>query len=325
MIQINRILVPTDFSTCAQSAVLHAAYMAESTGAEVHLLHVSEGTGNGRNLDLSALPVGHPTNPGTKAPGEEKCGIQVRRAVLTGPGVTEKILSYTREHEIDLIVMGAHGDSGANRFLICGLDYLLVGTTAEEIVRRACCPVLTVGLRRGRYPGLIKRILVAVDLSAPDIRSIGYARELAAIYKAELNLLHILEPNGSGGSAIFQPTSSGEYGEFTRTRLVEIYNQSEGPAVAVNFHVVPGKVARDLSIFAEQYDMQLIVLSSHRFASTLSDSSDDGERINQLAAYSVLTTNAGIPKPEPSDREKSGTRKTHLPFDTTLSEYVVTP
>lgn len=318
MIQFRRILVPTDFSTCAHSAILHAFYIAGLCGAEIHLLHILEGNGNGRFPDLAALHTAIISEQVTRSSGKNWRDVPVKRVIMGGPEVPQQILTYATDQKIDLIVMGAHGDSGANRFLICGLDYLLVGTTADEIVRSAACPVLTVGLRRGRHPSLIKRILLAVDLSSPDVRSIGYARELAAFYGAELNLLHVLETEEHSNASDSRVASA-------RNGLKQLFDRSEGPDVSVDFHVTMGKVTRDISTFAEQHDMQLIVLSSNRFASTLTNPSEGDERLNQLAAYSVLTTNTAVVINEQGNRNAGGTVRARFPFDSTLNEYAAAP
>jgi nucleotide-binding universal stress UspA family protein len=145
MIQLQRILVPTDFSDCSTIALRYGAALAERFGSEVHIVHVVQ--------DLVALAP----EPGLSfpPPGEYLQELQssaerslerlpgegvalagpVTRRVLQGPPFVE-LIRYAREQDIDLIVMGTHGRSG--------LAHVLLGSVAERVVRKAPCPVLTV-------------------------------------------------------------------------------------------------------------------------------------------------------------------------------------
>src|SRR5207248_11055703 len=90
-------------------------------------------------------------------------------------------------HEIDLFVLGTHGRQG--------LSKLVMGSAAEEIFRRARCPVLTVGPKAARDPGNFenwKTILFATDFSAGSLKALPYALSLAEENEAKLILLHLV-------------------------------------------------------------------------------------------------------------------------------------
>ena len=98
--------------------------------------------------------------------------------------------SVIETKQIDLVVLGTRGRSGLAR--------LLLGSAAEEIFRRAPCPVLTVGphastlLLRG---GGVAHILYASDFSPESVAAAPYAISLAQEYQAHLTLLHaIIDP-----------------------------------------------------------------------------------------------------------------------------------
>jgi nucleotide-binding universal stress UspA family protein len=151
MIRIKRILLPTDFSDCANQARDYACLLAEQLGAELHLLHVlsdplqsAPAFGMGlvspellkrsdedhRKLEAAARGKLNATlNEDWKAGKEVAC-----RICWGNPFV--EIVRDAREHEVDLIVMGTHGRSG--------LSHALLGSIAENVVRHAPCPVLTV-------------------------------------------------------------------------------------------------------------------------------------------------------------------------------------
>lgn len=144
MIQIRRILLPTDFSEFARCAARYACAFAEGFQSELHLLHVLE-THVIATPDL-AMGMAFPSYvEETRVAASKKLDDvldpawrsrhTVHNAIAEGnPLVT--IIRYAREHQIDLIVLGTHGRTG--------LSHVLLGSVAENVVRKAPCPVLTV-------------------------------------------------------------------------------------------------------------------------------------------------------------------------------------
>lgn len=146
MKNINRILVPVDFSVCARAALDAALYMAERHDAAVELLHVYEPP-----FDLGNVPIQVPGSP--PQPIGDYIRFQVRqnldnlledvkdgKVVVKGRLVTgrveQEVARIANEEDFDLIVMGTHGRRGVARFFL--------GSVAERILREAPCPVLTV-------------------------------------------------------------------------------------------------------------------------------------------------------------------------------------
>ncbi|GAB4143495.1 MAG: universal stress protein [Planctomycetaceae bacterium] len=145
MIELKRILVPTDFSEHSANALKYGCALAEKFSSELHLLHVLQ--------DLVAMvpepglafpPPGDyieelktsAENALNKLPDPEwSLSAEVVRDTRQGPPFLE-IVRYAKEKDVDLIVMGTHGRSG--------LSHMLMGSVAEKVVRKAPCPVLTV-------------------------------------------------------------------------------------------------------------------------------------------------------------------------------------
>lgn len=143
MIQLERILAPFDFSEHSETALRYAAEFAARFKAELHLLNVVQSP-----VYVAPDPM---LEAGTAAEiGEEwvKTAAEqldeqplpfelprVERAVREGVPVVE-IVRYAKANEIDLIVVGTHGRTG--------LTHALLGSVAENVVRNAPCPVLTV-------------------------------------------------------------------------------------------------------------------------------------------------------------------------------------
>jgi nucleotide-binding universal stress UspA family protein len=145
MIDLHRILVPTDFGKSSENALTYGLAFAQKFGAEVWLLHVVQ--------DLALfIPEAVFVTPPPAPPVEQFIaaartalervvtkltveGITVHSEVGVGPPYDE-IVRFAKEKDIDLIVMGTHGHTG--------LAHVLLGSVAEKVVRRAPCPVLTV-------------------------------------------------------------------------------------------------------------------------------------------------------------------------------------
>ena len=138
---IRKILVPTDFSPHADEAFRVAHTLARATGAEVVLFHVAQPPAvvseDGRLLADPAS--GNATNLWDRfqsvQPADPKVRVERQVIVAERPGASH-ILEILDKLGCDLIVMGTHGRSG--------LKHLLFGSVAEEVVRRARCPVTVV-------------------------------------------------------------------------------------------------------------------------------------------------------------------------------------
>jgi nucleotide-binding universal stress UspA family protein len=145
MIDLHRILVPTDFGKSSHNALKYGLAFARKFGAEVWLLHVVQ------DLSLfipeavmAAPPPVPPVDQFVAAArtalervvaGLNVEGVTVHAEVGVGPPFDE-IVRMASEKAVDLIVMGTHGHTG--------LAHVLLGSVAEKVVRRAPCPVLTV-------------------------------------------------------------------------------------------------------------------------------------------------------------------------------------
>lgn len=146
MLAIKRILCPVDFSDLSLHAMSVAVDMAATFQAELHLLHAFEGydaISLSPETAMTPMPlwltelrqVCH--NKLSALPGAElaaRCPSIVR-VNREGPAIHE-ILEYAALERIELIVLATHGRTG--------LKHLLMGSVAENVVRGATCPVLTV-------------------------------------------------------------------------------------------------------------------------------------------------------------------------------------
>jgi universal stress protein A len=143
---IKRVLVPIDFSDCSVHALDYALALAERFEAKVILLHVVEPAAYSDHY-LSGPAAVDETNQNLLQAGRERLDEVNKKRVAHRVG-SEALVRIGRAHSeipdtakamaADLIVLGTHGYTG--------LRHVLLGSTAERVVRQAPCPVLTVRL-----------------------------------------------------------------------------------------------------------------------------------------------------------------------------------
>ena len=137
MVQVRKILYPTDFSSYSNQAYFHAVALAETHGASLTVLYVYTGPSDSsrtpeadRRYWKAQLEQIRPSNS----------KIPVNHVFLEGdPGV--EIARYAADAGADLVVMGTHGRTGIER--------MLMGSVAEQTLRNAPCSVLVIKLPKG--------------------------------------------------------------------------------------------------------------------------------------------------------------------------------
>jgi len=135
--RIQHLLVPLDFSGKSRQALRYAIPLAQKFMAKIHLVHVlppSGKTTKDEQNDQRMIALKRLTQMSVQLLPPR---LRAENAVLTGKPA-EAILSLVEKNNIDLIVLTTKGGSGLRR--------ALVGSTAEHIMRRAPCPVMS--LRR---------------------------------------------------------------------------------------------------------------------------------------------------------------------------------
>lgn len=132
----DAILLPTDGSPAAEAATEHGIHMAARNDATVHAVYVADVTDIGTLAedDEDLVEQGYEILDSVVREAED-AGLDVVEDVLEGTP-HERLLEYARRNEIDAIVIGTHGKSGLSR--------VLLGSTAEKVVRESPVPVLTV-------------------------------------------------------------------------------------------------------------------------------------------------------------------------------------
>lgn len=144
--EIKSILFPTDFSEGSSQALQYAVDLTKKYGAKLYLVHViydiAKATGwyvPHVSMDQMYKDIQEGARKELdKFGSEELSGMKnLERIVVTGVP-HEEIINSAKKNKIDMIIMGTHGRKG--------IDRILFGSTAAQIVRFAPCPVLTVRL-----------------------------------------------------------------------------------------------------------------------------------------------------------------------------------
>ncbi len=174
---IKTILVPTDFSEHADTAIETAEVLAKPVSALIHLLHVLHLPVQAVTPEMAVVPVGFWQD--LRAHAERKLDASRKAIEAKGLRCTTEIIedipgfaiaAAAKRVKADLIVMGSRG--------LTGLKHALLGSVAERTVRTSECPVLTVK-HDGTGALKLRKILVPMDFSKAAHRALEIAVEMA--------------------------------------------------------------------------------------------------------------------------------------------------
>ncbi len=187
---MKRILVPTDFSSTAEKALLYAMNLASKTGATVVLYH-------GFTPIVSAFVETAEKRKAFNAETESNLLKKLERlkkkmntampavTIITAVGrspLIKNLIAYSQINEIDLIVMGTQGASGLRK--------VVVGSVATRVVGKSNIPVLLVPEKFSwKEPG---QILFAAGYTEADQTALSFTLKLAEKYNAAVSVVHLL-------------------------------------------------------------------------------------------------------------------------------------
>jgi nucleotide-binding universal stress UspA family protein len=269
----RNILVATDFSPASRRATRDALVLAARHHARVSLIHVLH-----RDRQYGALEQ-PPELDLARADAESQLQtlvseISAQQSVETilikhGP-VAEVVAAVIEERAIDLLVIGTRGRGGLRK--------LALGSVAEELLRVARCPVMTIG-PKATVPDTKKEsdprtIVFATDFGAGSLKAIPLALDLAHASGATLVVVHMLSamPATTGNLSAYAPASAAadevkEWAGASRTRALD---ELKG---CVSCHVRPGQeikyvvgsdfLPEGLLTAAAKYNAGLIVMGAN--------------------------------------------------------------
>lgn len=193
---MKTILVPTDLSKYAKNALRVAAHLATKTNGEILLMNVNEQAVYANPLGeyytydpameeeylKAANDAMQQTIEELKANGS-LTGVPIRTSIQSGSMISV-IEATIKDENIDLVVMGTHGASGMEEFV--------VGSNTQKVIRRATCPVLSIPLAFTKEH--IGTIVFPTTLKDNQISAFTKLAELQELYHSNINLLYLNNP-----------------------------------------------------------------------------------------------------------------------------------
>jgi nucleotide-binding universal stress UspA family protein len=300
MIEIRRILCPVDFSDYSRRALDHAIAIARWYESTVTALHVfspapvaAYGPGPLAFDPIVLTPVDrNRLLADTKAfiEAEAAPGIAIEALVREGNAPAE-IVDQATTMSADLLVIGTHGRSGFER--------LLLGSVAEKVLRKACCPVLTVPRRHPDAvpagPVLFRRILCAADFSDSSMHALKYALSLAQEADGCLTVVHVLGGElvgqvGIGEEHVGLAALQRQHEQEARRLLDKAVPESAAAYCKADSILVRGKPWREILRIASDRQAELIVMGVQgRGAADLMFFGSTAQHVVREATCPVLT------------------------------------
>lgn len=142
-LKINKILVPIDFSDYSKSALKYSITFAKQFNAELILIYVVEPVIYPPDFSMGQIAIPSVNTEWDERAREElnklakneiPADLKSKTVIKTGKPFVE-IIDTASEEDVDIIIIATHGHSG--------VEHILFGSTAEKVVRKAPCPVLT--------------------------------------------------------------------------------------------------------------------------------------------------------------------------------------
>jgi len=269
-VTLRRILLPTDFSDCADRALPYAVDVANRFEATLHLFHVVnelrpdryEGDADRDEDGQEALRAEVEARLGALVEEDMGLGVDVESIVEPGLDVGDAVTAYAQERNVDLVVMGTQGRRGVGR--------LLLGNIADTVVREAPCPVMSVrkgiDLPNEKAP-LFRRVLAPIDFSDASRRALAFAKQFAAAYDARLDLLFVGERrmvptfSDTGLPGVSVVDMDPEIIENAEAALHQLDDRVGPSPEAVHYHVRTGQASEEIVGFAQEEQIDLVVMA----------------------------------------------------------------
>lgn len=254
MINIKRILCPTDLSPYSGNAVRYALALSRAHDAELILLHCTDGTDSDGDLGLLESSLLEHINP------SDLNGSRWRAVIAPADDIGEQIMTHAQRERADLIVMRSRRRPHRAA---------LLGSTAESVCRSAPCPVLVMHNDEREFVTNelrmdLQRVLVAYDFSDYSELALKYALSIAQEHQAELHLLHVLPPRSLNEPEIAWYPIEGESAYHAAARRLQRVVPAEVNLWCdVKTAVSEGHPYREILNYAEKNEINLISVGAH--------------------------------------------------------------
>jgi nucleotide-binding universal stress UspA family protein len=244
---MKRILVPTDFSEHAEYALKIAAQIAKKNNCELFILnlldlpsHMADAVSSGVNIPEVMLFLKKTNEKLDDLKSEDYVqGLEVTTSARIEKAF-EGIVTFSKEHDIDLIVMGSHGTSGFKE--------MVIGSNTEKIVRYSEVPVVVIKNNIETFKA--DNFVFASDFSEEIKKPFQKLVDFANIFNANLNLVMINTPNSFKSTTVAERIMNDFIKGFTINKhSLHIYND-------IN-------VEKGILNYANRVDADLIGMCTH--------------------------------------------------------------
>ena len=274
---LNKILVPVDFSETTALAIETARELGRRSGAAIHLVYVRD---YGYPIGFMAPGVAVPMSMVTfREDDAERAGKQLGALARKFEIPTENcyirsdhpvfngVCHVARQIEADLIVLQSHGRTGINRFF--------EGSQAERIVQHSPCPVLVARKQKRKAgdaagantTGSIDHILVPVDFSQCSFEALEYAIQFAARVAARLTVFHAVHLNyayiAESYAMVDLPALIDESGKDAEREMQRFVRLAKFRGVKFETVITVVPPGPDICEFADKRDADLIITATH--------------------------------------------------------------
>lgn len=268
-VKFYSILATTDFSDLSMEAVEYAVALAEEFEARLSLMYVVEPAPHVGGFESVVLIRADPEiikrerkHLSKLAKGLSRRAARIRPVVRYGKAVRE-IAAEASNQKVDLIITATRGHTGLKR--------VLLGSTAEAIVRHAPCPVLTVPAETAnrmtgkRWTSRIKRIMVPIDFSETSANALPFAAALASKFRAEILLIHVTEPPHASDSFIDVPSArmTAEANRAAEEMLSRVQREAFSDEIQTQAVIRSGTPFHEITRAAARSEADLIILTTH--------------------------------------------------------------
>jgi nucleotide-binding universal stress UspA family protein len=255
-VSIDTILLATDFSGTSERAAAYARAIARRFGATLDMIHV---------VDQSAIAICdeavfdmqqkklHPDAAKPEPVPFVEFGVTTRSFTAEGHDAAQTLLEFAHQRHSDLIVAGTQAKTGVGR--------LILGSTAEKLIRNAECPVLTIGPKAVPPPEgalAFRCIVYATDFSLQAAKAATHALALAENNHARLCCCFVEEDELQDPAVRAERTR-----RFTR-ELYQMLPETPGASITPEFFVERGQPAEAILKLAQRVRADLIVVGPRK-------------------------------------------------------------
>jgi nucleotide-binding universal stress UspA family protein len=294
MYPFKNILLPTDFTPHARAALKYAAAFARDGGGRVVLFSVQSAKVPANLLTLPERIFAEQENHWLLELRTEVRalladplfdGLEVEPVIVEGEPATE-IAKAVRDYDIDLVTVVTHGRKGLSR--------ALWGSTAEEIIAEAPCPVLTirppqhdfVEHRGDRTEVRLNRVLLSTNFRPSSVAATQMAKQVASQTGAELHFVYVI---GDYLELIAVMFPEGGLNALTRLRSYvqeRMAQLARGNSDRTVTHIVEGRPYEEIVRLAAGSEADLIVIGTSVHASIFGGTPVLGPEIERVVRNS---------------------------------------